>query len=104
MRSWLQTLPMVVALILVGCAPTPATPAAPPVAPGQPAAPAAAPPSIQRTLVIIGGRAPDSLSSKPLRDERGAGRPRATMRAFNAGLVLNDERDLPRPYLAEAVP
>jgi peptide/nickel transport system substrate-binding protein len=39
-----------------------------------------------------------------LRDERGAGRPRATMRAFNAGLVLNDERDLPRPYLAEAVP
>ena len=101
--TWLRTLPVVLAVLTVGCAPSPAaSPSAPTVAaPGQSAA---APPAIQRTLVIIGGRAPDSLSSKPLRDERAAGRPRATMRAFNAGLAINDERDLPLPYLAEALP
>src|SRR5437762_5159476 len=26
------------------------------------------------------------------------------MRTFNAGLAINDERDVPRPYLAEALP
>ncbi len=59
---------------------------------------------MQRTLVIIGGRAPETMSAKPIRQGSGAGNPRATYRAFNAGLAINDERDLPRPYLAEALP
>jgi peptide/nickel transport system substrate-binding protein len=59
---------------------------------------------VQRTLVLVGGRAPGSVAGRPLRDDGGAGRPRATLRALNAGLALNDERDVPRPYLAEALP
>jgi peptide/nickel transport system substrate-binding protein len=54
--------------------------------------------------VIAVGRAPESLASKPLREVGGAGKPRTAMRAFNAALVINDERELPRPYLAEARP
>lgn len=49
-----------------------------------------------RTLVIAVGRAPESLASKPLRETRGAGSPRTTQRAFNAGLVLNDDKEIPR--------
>jgi peptide/nickel transport system substrate-binding protein len=57
-----------------------------------------------RTLIFIGGRSPENLSSKPVRDTAGAGNPRGTQRAFNAGLALNDERELPRAYLADALP
>jgi len=58
----------------------------------------------QRTLVVAGGRAPESLAAKPLREVGGAGTPRTALRAFNAALVIHDERELPRPYLAEALP
>jgi peptide/nickel transport system substrate-binding protein len=73
---------------------------------GDAAAPSeqAAPASVQRTLVVIGGRAPDSIAARPLRQIRGAGQPTATFRAFNAGLALLNERNLPGPYLAAALP
>jgi len=59
---------------------------------------------VQRTLIIIGGRSPENLASKPLRNSGGAGNPIATIRTLNAGLALNDDRNLPHPYLAEALP
>jgi peptide/nickel transport system substrate-binding protein len=58
----------------------------------------------QRTLVIAGGREPETLASKPLRDIGGAGIPRAAIRAFNAGLAIADSRVNSHPYLAEALP
>jgi ABC-type transport system substrate-binding protein len=58
----------------------------------------------QRTLVVAGGRSPESLATKPLREAGGAGNPRTALRAFNAALVIHDERELPRPYLTEALP
>ncbi len=64
----------------------------------------AAPASVQRALVIIGGRAPETIAARPLRQIQGAGQPTATFRAFNAGLALNNERNLPGPYLAAALP
>jgi len=75
-----------------------ATPAQGGAATGQPSA------SIQHTLVMIGGRAPDTLAARPLRQIQGAGQPTATFRAFNAGLALMNERNLPQPYLAEKLP
>jgi peptide/nickel transport system substrate-binding protein len=93
---------VILMILIVACAPT--TPSSAPTT-GQ-RADGSAPPqaTVQRTLVIIGGRAPDTLSAKQLRDSGGAGNPRATYRAFNAGLVLNDERNVPQPYLAESLP
>ncbi len=77
-------------------------------APGAGSAPGGQPPETrrepQRTLVVAGGRAPESLATKPVREAGGAGNPRTALRAFNAALVLHDERELPRPYLAEALP
>src|SRR5438132_9336009 len=71
----------------VSCAPAPrATPSAQEQPP---------PSSVQRTLVVIGGRAPESIAARPLRQIAGAGNPAATWRAFNAGLALNNERNLP---------
>jgi peptide/nickel transport system substrate-binding protein len=74
--------------------------------PGQPSDSDSAvrPSEIQRTLVIAGGRPPESLAGKALREVGGAGVPRASLRAFNAGLALQDAQNLPRPYLAEALP
>src|SRR5437870_4856210 len=57
-----------------------------------------------RTLTVVVGRAPDSLASKPLRDTGQSGSPVTAFRAFNAGLVMNDNRESPQPYLAESVP
>src|SRR4051794_13978845 len=92
-------LPLLLALVLlVACAPSQQAPVPSPE--GQ-AAPAVAP---NRTLIFIGGRSPENLGSKPVRDTAGAGNPRGTQRAFNAGLALNDNRELPQPYLAEALP
>ena len=85
-------------LLLVACA----APAARAVPVTEPGAVVAVAPS--RTLVFIGGRTPENLGSKPVRDTGGAGNPRGTQRALNAGLALNDEREIPRPYLAEALP
>jgi peptide/nickel transport system substrate-binding protein len=95
MSAALRLLSLILFTLAVACGP--ASPAAP-----QSAAPAAS--AVQRTLVVIGGRAPDTLAAKQLRDSGGAGNPRATYRAFNAGLAINDERDVPQPYLAEALP
>jgi len=86
------------ALSMVACA-APAAPRAAPAAEQR-----AAPVVPSRTLVFIGGRTPENLGSKPVRDTGGAGNPRGTQRALNAGLALNDEREIPRPYLAEALP
>ena len=61
----------------VSCAP------APPAAP-SPQEQGAAPSSVQRTLIMIGGRAPESIAARPLRQIQGAGQPNATFRAFNA--------------------
>jgi peptide/nickel transport system substrate-binding protein len=93
---------LVLLMTVVACAP--ARPAAPSPQ-GQEAAPAGqAAASVQRTLVIIGGRAPESIAARPLRQIRGAGQPATTFRAFNAGLALDNERNLPVPYLAAALP
>lgn len=87
----------------VACAPV--SPAAP-LPRDQGVAPAgqAAPSSVQHVLIVIGGRGPDSIAARPLRQIRGAGQPTATFRAFNAGLALTNERNLPVPYLAAALP
>jgi peptide/nickel transport system substrate-binding protein len=98
----MRILPLIVLGAVLAC--SPATPASAPSAAqsGESGAPIAS--AAQRTLVVIGGRAPDTLAAKQLRDSGGAGNPRATYRAFNAGLAINDERNVPRPYLAEALP
>jgi peptide/nickel transport system substrate-binding protein len=88
-------------VLVAACAPAvPSNPSVP--ARGQDGAPAAS--AVQRTLVVIGGRAPDTLAAKQLRDSGGAGNPRASYRAFNAALAISDERDIPRAYLAEKLP
>lgn len=86
-------------LLVVGAGCVPAGPSE--SGPGSAPGPSGSPP---QTLVITGGRAPDSLASKPLREVRGAGWPRAAIRALNAGLAIHDERELARPYLVEALP
>jgi peptide/nickel transport system substrate-binding protein len=87
----------------VACAPAPRA-AAPTQEQGAAPSGQAASASVQRALVIIGGRAPESIAARPLRQIRGAGQPTTTFRAFNAGLALNNERNLPGPYLSEALP
>ncbi len=87
----------------VACAPAQRTASLPQEQGATASGPASAA-SIQRTLVIIGGRAPESIAARPLRQIRGAGQPTATFRAFNAGLALNNERNLPGPYLAATLP
>ncbi len=89
-------------LLLMAC--SPAVPAEPRTGGGPEGGARPAISAVQRTLVLIGGRAPESLSAKPIRQGSGAGNPRATYRAFNASLAINDERDIPLPYLAEALP
>jgi len=84
-----------VGISILGCAPVA------PSSSGGVAPPISQP---QRALVVAGGREPESLASKPLRDVGGAGLPRAALRAFNAGLAIADERALSHPYLAEALP
>ncbi len=87
----------------VACAPAPS--GAPPRQPQDAATSGqAAPASVQHTLIVIGGRAPDTIAARPLRQIQGAGQPTATLRAFNAGLALNDARNLPVPYLASTLP
>jgi peptide/nickel transport system substrate-binding protein len=85
--------------ILVACSPAASPPAAP--ATGEASG---ARREVQRTLIVAGGRSPESLATKPLREVGGAGNPRTALRAFNAALVIHDERELPRSYLAEALP
>jgi peptide/nickel transport system substrate-binding protein len=93
---------LVLLVAAVSCAPPP-TASRQAQEPGSPSGqtPSA---SVQRTLVMIGGRAPDIIASRPVRQIQGAGQPTATLRAFNAGLALADERYRPRPYLAASLP
>jgi peptide/nickel transport system substrate-binding protein len=98
---------LVLVLLTAACAPT--TPPRPPASgdPGGTALPAAdgdGAANQNRTLVVAVGRAPESLGAKPLRSLSGPGNPQSAVRAFNAGLVLHDDREDPRPYLAEALP
>src|SRR3954470_12113953 len=97
--SIVRLLPWLVVIVVAGCAPT--APATPPPSAQTESAPAARQTEVQRTLIIIGGRSPENLASKPLRNSGGAGNPIATIRTLNAGLALNDDRNLPHPYLAE---
>lgn len=100
-RRVLRGGPMVVcvlAAVLCACGPSVSSPG--PAASGAPAERR----EPQRTLTVVGGRAPGSLATKPLREVGGAGLPRTALRAFNAALVLHDARDVPRPYLAETLP
>jgi peptide/nickel transport system substrate-binding protein len=90
---------VLVVILLAACSPA----GGPPAAPAGSDAPATRR-EVQRTLVVAGGRSPESLATKPLREAGGAGNPRTALRAFNAALVIHDERELPRPYLAEALP
>jgi peptide/nickel transport system substrate-binding protein len=77
-------------------------PAAPP--PSQQAASAGqtaqSPP--RRTLVIIGRGEPPSIAAKSLLPYSGS--LAAPIRLFNATLDYLDEREVPQPYLAEAIP
>jgi peptide/nickel transport system substrate-binding protein len=57
-----------------------------------------------RPLVIAVGRPPESLGAKPLRQLGGPASPVTSQRLFSAGMTLHDEREVPRPYLVEALP
>lgn len=89
------------ALLLAGmsamaCAPTSRT-AAPAVTGPQPTAP-----TESRTLVLALRVEPTTVSPKPFRQagiEIGI-----VLRLFNAGLAINDERDVAHPHLAEDLP
>lgn len=56
-----------------------------------------------RTLVLIAQAEPVSVAAKSIRDTGGR-RIGATLRLFNAGLVIEDERGAHQPYLADALP
>jgi peptide/nickel transport system substrate-binding protein len=83
-------------LVLTGC-----QPAAPSALPSS-QAPAPSAPRVSRTLVMLTRVEPVSLATKPLQQ---AGTLLAsTRRVYNATLALLDDRGIPRPYLAEALP
>src|SRR5262245_41543222 len=87
-----------IATTMLACAPSSSTPTSQPAE----APPRAAQPAPSRTLAaairlepgfIVGrGFQPSSVTLG------------ATLRLFNAGLVLVDDKDQPRPYLAEGLP
>ena len=90
---------LTVVLVITGCAPPPAAPVS---APGPAALRTAI--DANRQLVLAIGRGPETLGSLPLRQISGPANPFTAVRVFNAGLAINDEREVPRPYLAEALP
>src|SRR5438094_10553337 len=75
---------------LVGCGP----------AQTQAPAPVAEQPRPSRTLVVAHRYEPAILAPKAL----GSNGPLTTTRLFNAALVQFDNKGVPRPYLAEALP
>src|SRR5438093_118822 len=99
----------VVALVAVvvlwsGCAPSPAPTSRPGEAPAAQVPPALAPaaPTSNRTLTIVNINEPVSLNARPLAETFIS---YFTVRQiFNASLAVLDQRALPRPRLAEAVP
>jgi peptide/nickel transport system substrate-binding protein len=65
--------------------------------------PGGAPSAPGKTLVMIARAQPDGVASRGLRQV--AGRTiDTTLRLWNAGLALNDNRKVPAPYLAETLP
>ncbi len=64
----------------------------------------AAVPAVQRTLVILAGAEVPTFAPKALQALGGTARDSGTKAALNAELVYLDERGLPHPYLAEAIP
>ncbi len=82
-------------VVLAACAPRSAP------GPGGGASPQTQPPS--RPLVLVAQAEPDSMAAKSIR-RTGGRRINATLRLFNAGLAIHDERDVRHPYLAEALP
>jgi peptide/nickel transport system substrate-binding protein len=56
-----------------------------------------------RTLVLVAQAEPVSMAAKSIRDTGGR-RIGATLRLFNAGLAILDERQVAHPYLTEALP
>lgn len=90
-------LTFVVGLAVVACGPAPA--------PGRPGEERAAQPEVrepQRRLVIAVRGEPPSLAMKPVVPFSGSLTP--PLRLFNATLDYRDEREVPHPYLAEALP
>jgi peptide/nickel transport system substrate-binding protein len=85
-------------IVLAGCA----QPSAAPSATGPSAQGDAEQPRAERTLVLAMRVEPASITSRPL------GSPgvkvKLAARLFTAGLDINDDRGIARPYLAEALP
>jgi peptide/nickel transport system substrate-binding protein len=72
-------------------------------APAGESTPGGALPAPGKTLVMIARAQPDGVASRGLRQV--AGRTiDTTLRLWNAGLALNDNKEVPSPYLAEALP
>jgi peptide/nickel transport system substrate-binding protein len=74
-----------------------------PAAPGGQSAGSESPQRAPRNLVLIAQAQPDSVAAKSLR-RTGGRRIDGTLRVFNAGLAIHDDRDEHHPYLAEALP
>ena len=81
---------LVLAVLLVSCGP----------APGQAPGTSAEQLRPSRTLVVAHRYEPGVLAPKVL----GSNGPLTTTRLFNAALAVFDDKGLPRPYLAEALP
>lgn len=88
---------LLVIAALSGCAPAPPVPSGQSGGTGQPA-----PLAARRTLVIIGRGEPPNIAAKSLQPYSGS--LAAPIRLFNATLDYVDEREVPQPYLAEAIP
>src|SRR5205823_3512821 len=95
-RQWLA-LTLLMTAIVVACSPERATPG-PSSSTGSQSSPARPPQTLDMTIQVE----PGAIASRAL-VERGVAL-HTTKRAFNADLVLLDDRGLPQPYLAEALP
>src|SRR6266516_2126198 len=94
MKSLVRTLVAIAALGAAAC--------------GQQAAPGAPTGDAEtsrpsRTLVLVAQAEPVSMAAKSIRDTGGR-RIGATLRLFNAGLAILDERQVAHPYLTDALP
>src|SRR5438093_4615405 len=95
MRSTLVRLGMLLSLVLTACA----APTQPAQQPAGSAPAASARPS--RTAIIAVRQEASSLAAKPLQN---AGSNVTPPTLFNAGLAIKDAREVPQPYLVEALP
>ena len=97
MCSIVRVAALLILLLSAACAPGRTEP----TAPGSSQAPSEAP-RAERTMVMAMRVEPATIAARPL-GSPGAG-VKASARLFNASLDLIDDRNLPRPYLAEALP